>query len=55
MTKDTTTKEYQDKIVKKRLTKRDANMKTKKKQHREHMQDVHDEAYNKALDIISKK
>ncbi len=52
---DITTKEYQDTIVKERLEKRDATMKTKKKQHRKHIQDIYNEAYDKVLEIIPEK
>ncbi len=52
---DTTTKEYQNEIVNKRLTKRDANIKAKKKQHRKHMQNIYNEAYDKVLEIIPEK
>ena len=52
---DTTTKEYNDKVVKKRLTKRDVHIKAKKKQHKEHMQNIYNEAYDKVLEIIPEK
>ena len=51
----TTTKEYQDEIVRKKLAKRDANMRKRQREHKEHMQDVYNEAYNKVLEIIPEK
>lgn len=48
----TTTKEYHDEVVRKRLAKRDINMRKKQRDHKEHMQDIYNEAYNKVLEII---
>ena len=55
MVEKTTTKEYHDKVVKKRLARRDVNMETKKQQHRELMQDAYNKAYDKVLEIIPEK
>lgn len=51
----TTTKEYHDKVIQKRLEKRDANVKKNRREHKEHVQDIYNEAYKKVLEIIPEK
>jgi len=50
----TTTKEHQDKVVKRRLQKRDENMAKNKKDHREFLQDAYDKTY-KLVENMNKK
>jgi hypothetical protein len=46
MAKDTTTKEYQDKVVKEALKRRDVNVKKAADSQRDFLQDAYDKTYN---------
>lgn len=51
---DTTTKEYQDRQIKKALKKRDANVKKNEEDNTKFLQDAYNDVHDKALEIMDK-